>query len=258
MCKKNVYWSKFKAYQLKEIIDNKTVAILSVGSCEQHGYHLPLETDTTLVYRIAEEAAQKAKKQILLLPPIWAGYSPHHMDFCGSITLRRETFFYLVFDICKSLLDHGIKNILLLNGHGGNEAILRTVVDEFGAKYNIYPILITYFSFFSKQIKERQRSGEGGMGHAGELETSLQLFLSPDLVDTGKLEGEIISGNKYFKPGMFINNKIYQYRPFSAYSPIGVIGKPSAALKETGQELFKIMVEGLAKLFDDISDGVVQ
>ena len=90
----------------------------------------------------------------------------------------------------------------------------------------------------AKQIKERQRSGEGAMVHAGELETSLQLFLSPDFVDKEKLEGEIISGNKYFKPGMFVNNKIYQYRPFSTYSPIGVIGEPRTALKETGKELF--------------------
>jgi creatinine amidohydrolase len=258
MCKKNIYWCKFKSYQLKEIIDDNTVVVLSVGSCEQHGFHLPLETDTTLVYRIAEEAALKAEKKIFILPPIWTGYSPHHMDFSGSITLRRETLYCLIFDICTSLMHHGIKHILLLNGHGGNEGILRTVVDDFGSKYSTYPILVTYFTFFSKQIKERQRSAEGGMGHAGELETSLQLFLSPDFVDTDRLEGEIIKGNKYFKPGMFINNKIYQYKPFSSYSPIGVIGEPQAALKETGKELFKIMVEGLAKLFDDIADGLVQ
>jgi len=258
MCKKNVYWPKFKSYQLKESINDNTVVVLPVGSCEQHGFHLPLETDATLVYRIAEEAALRAEKQIYILPPIWAGYSPHHMDFCGSITLGRETFHHLLFDICKSLMHHGIKHILLLNGHGGNEAILKTVVDDLGTKSSIYPILITYFNYFAKQIKERQRSTEGGMGHAGELETSLQLFLSPDFVDKDKLEGEIIPGNKYFKPGMFINNKIYQYRPFSSYSPIGVLGEPQAALKETGEELFNLIVDGLAKLFDDIADGIVQ
>jgi len=258
MSKKNIYWSKFKSNQLKELIDDNTVAVLAIGSCEQHGFHLPLETDATIGYRLIEEAAMLAKEKIFILPPIWTGYSPHHMDFCGSITLRRETFHNLIQDICNSLTAHKIKHILLLNGHGGNKGILRTAVDELGVKFNIYPILVTYYDFFAEHIKKLQRSPKGGMGHAGELETSLQLYLSPDLVDTERLEGEIIKGNKYLQPGMFISNKIYQYRPFSYYSDIGVIGQPQAALKKTGEKLFKIMVQGLASLFDDIAKGVVQ
>ena len=135
--------------------------------------------------------------------------------------------------------------------------ILRTAVDELGVKNNIYPILVTYCDFFSESIQKIQRSDKGGMGHAGELETSLQLYLSPELVDTQRLEGEIIEAKKYFQPGMFINNKVYQYRPFSHYSNIGVIGEPRSALKDSGEELFKAMVQGFANFFDDIAKELV-
>lgn len=258
MTKKNIYWTKFKSYQLKQYIDDHTVAVIVVGSCEQHGFHLPLETDTSVGYKLIEQAALQAKEKVLILPPIWTGYSPHHMDFCGSITLRRETLHNLIQDICISISVHKVKHILLLNKHGGNLNILRTAVDELGVKHNIFPILVSCFAFFAESIQKVQRSAKGGMGHAGELETSLQLYLSPELVDTQRLEGEIIKAKKYFQPGMFINNKIYQYRPFSHYSDIGVIGEPRSALKETGEKLFKEMVQGLAIFFDDIAKGLVE
>lgn len=258
MKKKNIYWGQFRSFQLKNYIDDSTVAVLLVGSYEQHGFHLPLETDTSIGYKLIEQAALLAKQKILILPPIWSGYSPHHMDFCGSITLGKETFNNLIQDICISISKHKVKHILLINGHGGNENILRTAVDELGVKHNIYPILITYFNFFSEPIQKIQCSEKGGMGHAGELETSLQMYLSPELVDEGKLEGEIIKGNKYYQPGMFINNKVYQYRPFCCYSDIGVIGEPRSALKETGEKIFNIMKQGLADFFDDIANGLVE
>jgi creatinine amidohydrolase len=257
MNKKNIYWAQFRSTQLKEYIDDSTVAVVMVGSCEQHGFHLPLDTDTSVGYKLIEKAALMAKEKVLILPPIWAGYSPHHMDFCGSITLSQETLHHLIQDICISISAHKVKRILLVNGHGGNSNILRTAVDELGVKQCIYPILITYFSFFAEPIQKVQRSAKGGMGHAGELETSLQLYLSPELVDTDKLEGEIVKGNDYFQPGMFINNRVYQYRSFFNYSNIGVIGEPRSALKETGEKLFKVMVQGLADFFDDIAKGLV-
>lgn len=256
MKNKNIYWVKFKSNELKSYIDDKTVVVIAVGSCEQHGFHLPLETDTTIGYRLIEEAALLAKEKVLILPPIWVGYSPHHMDFCGSITLRQATFSNFVLDICVSLDAHKIKNILIINSHGGNVGILRTVVDELGASHNIYPILVTYYNYFSEIIQKAQRSQKGGMGHAGELETSLQLYLSHDLVDTENLMGGIIEAKKYFQPGMFTNKRIHQYRPFSHYSDIGVIGEPRAALKSTGKELFQIMVQEFSYLFDDIANGL--
>ena len=98
------------------------VAVLPVATYEDHGYHLPIDTDVRLCTGICERAVARIPDEAVLIPPVSHGYSPHHMDFPGTITIRWDTFINYVRDVCVSLAHHGFKRILIVNGHGSNTA----------------------------------------------------------------------------------------------------------------------------------------
>src|SRR5215207_11203884 len=97
------------------------VCLIPVATLEDHGPHLPIDTDLRLTAEICRRAAEAAPWDILLLPPIPHGYSPHHMDFPGPITIAWDTFTRYLTDVGTSLARHGFKRMLFLNGHGSNQ-----------------------------------------------------------------------------------------------------------------------------------------
>ena len=111
--------------------------IVPTGSTEQHNEHLAMINDTASVTLVAQKAALLLYPQVMVATPVPVGISPHWMDRKGTLTLKRETFLAVVFEICESLQTHGVKNILVLNGHGGNVAPLRQSVPEFARKLEI-------------------------------------------------------------------------------------------------------------------------
>src|SRR5215475_2727060 len=111
--------------------------IVPTGSTEQHNEHLAMINDTASVTLVAQQAALLLYPNVMVATPVSVGISPHWMDRKGTLTLKKETFLAVVFDICESLQTHGVKNILVLNGHGGNVAPLRESVPQFARKLGI-------------------------------------------------------------------------------------------------------------------------
>jgi creatinine amidohydrolase/Fe(II)-dependent formamide hydrolase-like protein len=108
--------------------------IVPTGSMEQHNEHLAMINDTASVSLVAQQAALLVYPQVMVATPVPVGISPHWMDRKGTLSLKRETFMAVVFDICESLRTHGVERILVLNGHGGNVEPLRESVPEFARK----------------------------------------------------------------------------------------------------------------------------
>jgi len=108
--------------------------IVPTGSTEQHNEHLAMINDTASVSLVAQQAALLVYPQVMVATPVPVGISPHWMDRKGTLSLKRETFMAVVFDICESLRTHGVERILVLNGHGGNVEPLRESVPEFARK----------------------------------------------------------------------------------------------------------------------------
>src|SRR5437764_11884190 len=106
--------------ELRDVVPKQPVVILPIGSVEDHGPHLPLDTDNFLVWNICEEAARRSAGDILLLPQIPYGYETHHMDFAGTIDIRQEHLLNFVLDVTKSVAHHGFRRILIADGHGSN------------------------------------------------------------------------------------------------------------------------------------------
>ena len=110
--------------EINEAIGQQKLVLLPTGSTEQHGRHLPLDTDVFLAESVCLEVARRAKGKVLVLPPISYGLNLHHIDFPGTIHINPENFIAFCVDITKSVAYHGFEKILLVNGHGSNAPLI--------------------------------------------------------------------------------------------------------------------------------------
>ena len=144
-------WGSLSSGELKHVIEHeKPLVILPVGSYEQHGPHLPVNTDTDIGWAIAQTAAEKASSSCLLLPPVWAGISAHHLGFCGTIAINHDTLRHLVLDILHSVSKHGVEKAILLNSHGVTGPYCKPWLKRRRGR-KIEAILITYWNLVSRR-----------------------------------------------------------------------------------------------------------
>lgn len=243
-----IEWNKTIADVLP--IEN-AVAVLCVGSCEQHSYYLPTGTDTFLAEGLVKLASNHTERTVLLLPTISVGFSPHHRYFPGCITIGAKTLINLVVDICLSAFASGITDLLIVNGHGGNQPALQNAVNELGAEHGVYPILTRYWDLISQEIKEIRDSQPGGMGHAGEFETSLMMWLHHELVDIDRISHhEATHSDEWYSPDLFASNSLFRYVPFEYFTEGGNIGQPHLASSEKGKRIGEAIIKALSSLID--------
>ena len=229
---KKVLWEQMRRTEFEAAVKADAVVIIPVASIEQHTNHLPINTDTDTCSAIAKSAAEAVDGfPVLVLPPVWAGYSPHHMAYPGSITLKYATFVDVLSQIAVCVHAHGFKKILFLNGHGGNSAIIAGLRTKLAGEDNVPAIGYTYWELpgVLERMKEISETDKGSIGHAGEMETSLQLYLQPDLVD----------------------------RNAAQWAP-GGMGDPSSGTRDKGERLFNIVVDALVATLKRFHDGTLE
>jgi creatinine amidohydrolase len=170
--------------EFREAVEANTLKamILPTGSTEQHNEHLAMIQDTASATLVAQQAALALFPQVMVATPVPVGISPHWMDRKGTLTLRRETFLAVVYEICESLKTHGITRILILNGHGGNVVPLRESVDDFRKKLGIKLRVHSYWEAYSREIVQKYMASGSAPGHAGEFETSFAMAAFPQRV----------------------------------------------------------------------------
>jgi creatinine amidohydrolase len=177
-----VLWQEQAWPEIAELITRDPVAVLPVGAVEQHGPHLPLGVDAMLCTEVAHRAVARViagGAPAVLLPTVWSGYSPHHMEFAGTLTISTETFQRLVIDLVRSINHHGVRRILVLNGHGGNAHHLRGAVQTLRFEHGIEAVTASYWDLGHTSIAAWRKSPYGGINHACEMETSLMLAARP-------------------------------------------------------------------------------
>ncbi len=243
--------------EIKEAAAADRVAVVPIATIEDHGPHLPVDTDLRLCAAVCEAAAERAPDRVLLVPPINHGYSPHHMDFPGPITIGAETLIRYGVDVCKSLAHHGLKRMLIVNGHGSNtpfaDIIARLTVVESGA----LAAAVNYWAAPGvREVAESLRESEkiGGMNHACEFETSLYLALRPDLVDMAKAVHELSHrpSKNYWTDLIGGDGPLAMMEPWSALSRSGVMGDPTKATAEKGRALLDAAAGGIVELVDEL------
>jgi creatinine amidohydrolase len=173
--------------------------IVPTGSTEQHNEHLAMIQDTASVTLVAQQAALALYPQVMVATPVPVGISPHWMDRKGTLTLRRETFLAVVYEVCESLKTHGVTRILILNGHGGNVAPLRESVDEFRKKLGINLRTHSYWDAYSSDVVKKYMASGRAPGHAGEFETSFAMAAFPERVRWEGVDYEKVKGRLNIK-----------------------------------------------------------
>ncbi|MFB6679558.1 creatininase family protein [Streptomyces sp. NPDC056390] len=218
------------------------VAILPIGSYEQHGAYLPLITDTAIACIIAREIA--AAYPVLQLPPVTIACSHEHGTWAGTVSISARTLHAMVNDIAASLEASGIRKLVLVNAHGGNY-VLSNIVQE----ANLIEPRMTLFPQGREWNRARERAGlvsdaHGDM-HAGEIETSILLHAEPGLVRKGYETGDHDGGERPFllTHGM------------KAYTETGVIGFPSYATADKGKAVLASLVDDFADHLDALGES---
>jgi len=233
-------WEELTWVDIGDMIKKIATVILPVGSVEQHGPHLPLACDTIGAYMFSLEIAKHFDGKILVLPPIYYGVSEHHMDFPGTITVSPETLIRLVVEIAESLSRHGVKRLIIINGHGGNTDALNIAIRRIHTQLHMNVSLINPWELISDVIEETLESDV--YGHACEFETSLAFVEMPELVRVDRIKDpKIRSIGRYFD--IWGKNRAHTPWRTKDFTDTGSIGYPSKATKEKGMKLWKSMLE---------------
>jgi len=224
----------------KEQFKASDVAILPIGSTEQHGPQNPLGTDHLIARSLAEEAAKRT--DVICLPIVPFGVSAHHMQFWGTVHVAPDVLKAYLKDVCLSLKHYGIRKIVVVNGHGGNTRTILELAREFRRQGLFLSVFLWWEA--SRRILPRIFS-ESERGHAAAEETSVNIALHPHLVDRSKLVNE-----KPREP--FAETSIGVSYGFDTadYSDSGVFGTSTTASLEKGIRVLEASVTELVKHID--------
>jgi creatinine amidohydrolase len=247
---KKVLWQEMLRHELLTALEDRPVVIVPVGSVEQHGPHCPMDVDISIPYHLANRAAEEIEDfPVLVAPPVLYGFTHYNMGEVGTISLKLEVFIELLCDVSRSLWANGFQRIILLNGHGGNEAPTWNASVKL-AEEDVWALALTYWNMARNELIEWGDENDGGtIGHGGEWETSLQLYLREDLVDMNLAVKD--QWRKKF------SKAVQRYALFPERRremEHGVMGDPFVASAEKGERLFSVLLKRLVELCREYHD----
>jgi creatinine amidohydrolase len=233
--------SRTTAPNATRVVGPGALALIPVGATEQHGPNLGLGTD----YRIAEELAQRIAAGIgdaaIVTPAMPFGLSEHHMFAAGTITLSPNVLEGVLTDVVKSLTRHGVRHFLFVNGHQGNMSMLGMLANRLHFEQHV-SVAVAFWMVQARDAIEKYRRTER-WGHACEIETSLALALTPDLVATG----DLAAGDLIEEYGAHADNyepyALTVPRSFGSRTRNGAFGDARLATKEAGEEIVRCAVD---------------
>ena len=256
------FWADLKSCDFAGLDLARCIAVLPVAAIEQHGPHLPLHVDATLVEGVIAAALPQlsADLPVLFLPTQAVGFSPEHAAFAGTLTLKAETVIRLWTELAESVAASGVKKIVLLNAHGGQVGLLDVVARDLRARLGLLVYSVNWFglplldeqgaSLSSLFSPEEHRFGI----HAGEIETSMMLALKPDQVDMSKAQKfHSTAQDRAEKFTLLGDGKSAKLAwQMQDYNPHGAVGNAAAASAEKGQAVLNAAGRSLAKLLAEI------
>ena len=242
-------WGELNWRQARDRIKKMDVALLPVGAVEQHGPHLPLDTDAFdadyLARRVAEACSDPKP---LVLPLISYGVSYHHADFTGTVSISNDTLAKVIYEIGMSVSRNGIRKLVIINGHGGNSPALNYAAQMINRDAHIFVCVDTGETSDVDIDKIVETPNDV---HAGEIETSTGLAVRPQLVKMDQAQKHI---PKFSSRYLDFTSKrgVLWYAYTRKISPSGVMGDPTKASAAKGERIWEIMIAHLVSLVEDL------
>lgn len=230
---------------------SRWVAVLPLGATEQHGPHLPVETDLIIANGVAKRLSKALPSEfpVTFLPAEPVGYSPEHLDYEGTISLAHDEAIKRWTGIGGKLFNQGISRLMLLNAHGGNSPLLSIVSTELRLRFPMLCVATSWTRFgYPDHLIDQDEVAYGI--HGGEIETSVMLALAPETVDMSKAENFDSNQRRLHHDYKYLR----AYGPHAMgwkmqdLNPVGVVGDASRATRDKGELLLANSVKGLCKL----------
>lgn len=219
-----------------------TVALLPIGSFEQHGEFLPLATDTLIACIITDRIA--AEYPVMLLPPITISCSHEHAGWRGTVSISARTLYSVVTDIAQSLAASGVHRLVLVNGHGGNY-VLSNVVQEATIHEPVMALFPSGPAWNLARSEAGLETDAHDDMHGGELETSILLHAKPDVVRPGNESADWLAGDRRHLLTLGMGE----------YTKSGIIGKPSAGTAAKGSDVLASLARSFADVYAVLTAG---
>jgi creatinine amidohydrolase len=222
------------------------LAVLPVGSTEQHGPHAPLGTDALTAAAIAAEGVDRIDREVAVAPAVPVGVAEEHRQFPGTLWVSPDTFRGYVRETVESLAQHGWNRVVVVNGHGGNVGPLRETCARLTRDGTAYAVQFTWFD----AVDPAEVGFDGAMGHGGPVETSLVQHLRADLVETDQFEAAADGAAEGWGEWQAGVNLAYDSAEFTESGVVGDPGEGSAAL---GERLHDAASDRLADLLETVA-----
>ncbi|HDI00926.1 MAG TPA: creatininase family protein [Candidatus Bathyarchaeota archaeon] len=246
------YMAEMTWEEVADFLREHDVVVVPVGSCEQHGPHLPLDTDTYDALWISLRAAEEAGCA-LVAPPITYGVSYHHMAYPGTVSISPETLMRIAIEVAESLIKHGFRKIVFENGHGGNAPALNAAAQAIRARHPDVLVVVDNVGLVPDLIEELVETPYDA--HSGEFETSTSLANRPELVRMDRIRKPAFRppSVKYMRVGLKAKGpRVFWPIRTDELSDTGAIGDPTRASEEKGRKLLEAMVRRLADLLVEL------
>ena len=238
---KKLLLEEMNASQVRKVINKNSIAFIILGSCENHGSHLPFGSDFIFPMNLTKIILEKivnnnpsSENNYFILPVVPYGVSIHHNDFQMTISLKFSTMIAVIEDLLDSLAKNEIKKVFVINGHDGNIAPIEVASRNLKDKYPdmVIACLESWWVLVGQKNTNIFNVWKG-LGHGGEAETSAMMATRPDLVDLNSAPDQIIPN----LPG----DDIRLYWKFSELTRTGATGAPKEASIQKGQEIIDIL-----------------
>lgn len=226
-----------------DVVRDARIAVLPIGSFEQHGSHLPLATDTIVASTIAGKVADTYN--LLCLPPITFSCSHEHEGFAGTVSISAGTLISLVSDIRASLARAGIQQVVMVNGHGGNYVLSNIAQEANTGRTRAVGLFPGRDDMATARNAAGMTTTVSEDMHGGEWETSIMLHSHPDLVRATYLDSDHRADAR---PYLHLHG-------LRGYTDSGIIGQPSLATADKGRLALDSLTESFGVLLRAMSDS---
>ncbi len=252
---RRAWWGDYKTTDYTSIDPEATIAIIPLAAIEQHGPHLPVSTDTTIMQGMLETVIARLPDglDIRILPIQSVGKSNEHLYAPGTLTLPAGTLIEAWTELGASVARAGLKKIVFVNSHGGNEEIMGIVSRELRVRFGMMSVKTSWQRFGRPAGMYTELEDRHGI-HGGDVETSLMLHFRPDLVDMSKAQNfpsNVAHAEKAFDLLRQTGTHAFAWVA-TDLNAHGVVGDASIATAEKGRLTAEFQADGFIELLDDI------